>query len=1115
MILLLALGPSIGLAGTLTVGSSGSYSTIQGAINSASAGDVISIESGTYSECLTLSTSNISVEGQGTVLIDGSGCSTDAISIASGTGISFSNIAAKNTSGRVFSIATATVSLDSVTISDSGSSSTNGPAIYIDGGTVSITGSTLEDNEGSYGGAIRVSSGTLNISNSYFSANEGLNGAAIYADYSSSIVSSSNTFASNFTRTGGFGGAVTIRYSSSFDDTGSLFSSNTSEGKAGAIYVEQGQSNSGSCELLLDGTTFSDNQSDNTGGALYAKDASIIEVVNASFSNNYATKGGAAFFNGIASDAVFTNTEFAENSTNTIIAGGEGGAIAAIANGAAKPSGLILTNSSFIENSAKTYGGAVVVGGPYNNNQYGDVSISNCSFSTNSSYSSQSSAGGAIYINTDVADSVSVYQTLFSSNFSEIAGGAMYVSGTGEVNITLSRFLDNTADGLSTVNDKYGGAILVDDSESVTISNSLFGGSLAQSTSVDGYGGAIALEEITQVNIFNSIFSENISATNGGAWYFLNVTDASLLNNTFLANESTDGGAGYFSASSGELINNIFAYSVGSTVYATSAISASYNDWFQNGTTDSGGSAGFSTSTNGNITVDPDLQSYSQDGDFTNDNWNISSTSALVNAGDPSLFDLDFSRSDIGAYGGANLLDGDSDGVGGLSDCDDSDPDTFPGAASNDSALACMRDADSDGYGDNYPANGNVTAGTDCDDTNPLISPAATEVCDGIDNDCSGTADDNAVNGVTWYPDLDSDGYGGSSGGVMFCEQPVGYLSDGTDCDDLDFFTYPGAAENDSVSACMKDIDGDGYGDATPSNTDITAGTDCDDADNSINPLAVEIPSDGLDQNCDGAEDCFQDIDGDGYGSEVVVTGFNMSCEDLGEAPLGGDCDDYSNSSYPGAAENDSLTFCMKDADEDGYGDAYVVGSGIYGGNDCNDDDAQTYLGAVEIVGDEIDQNCDQAEICYADADGDGFGSEETVSSSDSDCSDAGESANDTDCDDSDAGVNPAAEEILDDGIDQNCDGEDESSQTEPSSEEPSEPGAEEPGNEPSEPGAEEPSEPGAEEPSSNEPATENNVSGDGDGKEGGCSTSSSFNDSGLFAFLMGWLVLGRKKARS
>lgn len=48
-------------------------------------------------------------------------------------------------------------------------------------------------------------------------------------------------------------------------------------------------------------------------------------------------------------------------------------------------------------------------------------------------------------------------------------------------------------------------------------------------------------------------------------------------------------------------------------------------------------------------------------------------------------------------------------------DCDDSDPDTFPGAAPNDSPDACMTDADGDDWGDDDPGQG-IDPGTDCAD---------------------------------------------------------------------------------------------------------------------------------------------------------------------------------------------------------------------------------------------------------------------------------------------------------------------------------------------------------------------------------------------------------------
>lgn len=60
-------------------------------------------------------------------------------------------------------------------------------------------------------------------------------------------------------------------------------------------------------------------------------------------------------------------------------------------------------------------------------------------------------------------------------------------------------------------------------------------------------------------------------------------------------------------------------------------------------------------------------------------------------------------------------------------------------------------DADGDGFGDpssslvscqDVAPTGYVTNGDDCDDTNPDINPDATEVIDGIDNDCNGLIDD-------------------------------------------------------------------------------------------------------------------------------------------------------------------------------------------------------------------------------------------------------------------------------------------------------------------------------------------------------------------------------------
>lgn len=359
-----------------------------------------------------------------------------------------------------------------------------------------------------------------------------------------------------------------------------------------------------------------------------------------------------------------------------------------------------------------------------------------------------------------------------------------------------------------------------------------------------------------------------------------------------------------------------------------------------------------------------------------------------------------------------------------------------------------------DDDGDGYYLTG---TGADCDDSDPAVHPGATEVCDGLDQDCDGSVDEGVL--TTYYADLDSDGYGDPSATLEGCALPSGYAANGLDCDDGDASVSPADAEIvadgidqdcDGAERCYLDADHDGAGRlSTVVSADLSctaageasAALDCDDDSSAVHPGAPEVVADGVDQDCDGGDLCYVDDDGDGHGATVTLSSPDLDCSSAGESNVGDDCDDSVTSTFAGAPEAvadgvdqdcDGKELCYVDADGDGDGAALTLespntpcdGAGeSTTGTDCDDADALRWTGAEEVPLDGRDSDCDGLERCLADEDVDGFGAEVEALSAILTCDVTGVASVGGDCDDSDPAVSPAATEVEADGLDGDCDG--------------------------------------------------------------------------------------------
>ncbi|OGQ07844.1 MAG: hypothetical protein A3G32_06135 [Deltaproteobacteria bacterium RIFCSPLOWO2_12_FULL_40_28] len=220
-------------------------------------------------------------------------------------------------------------------------------------------------------------------------------------------------------------------------------------------------------------------------------------------------------------------------------------------------------------------------------------------------------------------------------------------------------------------------------------------------------------------------------------------------------------------------------------------------------------------------------------------------------------------------------------------------------------------DADGDGF---------TTNTGDCDDARSDVNPLASELCDGIDNNCDGLIDDaTALDTSLWYPDTDGDGFGLAGSPQVACSQPAGYVSSSTDCDDTHAEANPAGVE--VCDALDNDCDGE--------IDDDEEVPDCEDG--------ITLPS--------NPEDIATEVDSTTAGSSTASTAFLYEGEgatqtgvaegtiDISEAAvIRGQVFDSSSNSLAGVTINilDHTEFGSTLTREDGSFDFVLNGGGVF-----------------------------------------------------------------------------------------------------------------------------------------------------------------------------------------
>jgi len=411
--------------GTASVNNSGSYQTIQSAINAAAEGDTVNVCSGTWSENIVIpySISLESMAGRDVTTIDGGG-------LGSVVAVNGGDVTIKG-----FTI-TGGVGNEDPSWATDDTYSVGGGIVAWQANSLTVTNSVLEYNSADYGGAILGAEGVNSLSNTILRGNTAtfIGGGAFYrlatVDLTDVLIKNNVSDL--------YGGGLGLTSSSVTGNSSVIIDSNTStEWGGGIVAFNQGG---------VAGLTVSNNYSQ-YGGGLFVYSGIDFTIDTSTIEYNEATEAGGGLTTSDG-NVILSSTTISNNMTSVGSTAGWGGGLYTYL------TDLSLTASTIDSNSAE-YGAAMFI--------YGDLNVT--------------------------PNSIALDQTSVSNNSATVTGGGAYISGSIELDLTSTDFSTNRAANAAGFFIELGAALKATSSNVESNTAEVGGGAIVSSSTISSSSG--------------------------------------------------------------------------------------------------------------------------------------------------------------------------------------------------------------------------------------------------------------------------------------------------------------------------------------------------------------------------------------------------------------------------------------------------------------------------------------------------------------------------------------------------------------------------------------------------------------------------------------------------